>query len=153
MANEVKEKFLQTFLDHVQELLQGVCGLPISSTHIEKLETAIRPHLDVAQALQLQESEYVLELPPATLGGSAQPLVADDMEDQSGEDEGFLQASLFPMVLKRVPDDGQSEVRYCGSSFPRSHSDIDYRSNGLSFTRQKFKSRCDLLREELLASS
>lgn len=73
---------------------------------------AIKPHLDIVQALKLQESEYTFQLPVAVLGGNAQPLNPDHMEDQSGEDEGLLQAVLFPMVLKKIADDEESEVRF-----------------------------------------
>lgn len=67
-----------------------------------RLYSAIRPHIDVVQALYHQEADYSMHLVPVVGEGSSASFVPDSMEEINGEEEGILQASFFPIVYKNV---------------------------------------------------
>ncbi|KAH0155615.1 hypothetical protein KCU67_g8636, partial [Aureobasidium melanogenum] len=79
-----------------------------------ELKTVIEPYMPAIFALHLQEADYFISMLPATAVENKEltPQIfnADTMEDLSGEDEGFLQASYFPLVCKEtIKDDGKVE--------------------------------------------
>ncbi|KAH0163599.1 hypothetical protein KCU67_g5489, partial [Aureobasidium melanogenum] len=108
------ESTLASFVNLVEKSLRQVFGFTFSSDNMVELKAAIKPHMHVIFALHLQEADYGLAMLSAieVMGEDIKPQIynADKMEDSSGEDEGILQASYFPMIFKEISkDDGKVE--------------------------------------------
>ena len=93
-----------------QDAVSSSCGKRISSTLDAKLKTAIQPHMAILQALHFQEMEYKLSLPRFFADGRKLSFKPKHMEDVNGEEEGDIEACLFPAVLKRDAGSGDEDV-------------------------------------------
>lgn len=109
-SQQVSDNTLAGFVDAVETTLAQVFGFSFQSKDMLALKTVIGPYMPAIFALHLQEADYVLSMLPAAAvkNEELEPQIfnADMMEDSSGEDEGFLQASYFPLVCKENIKDG-----------------------------------------------
>lgn len=107
---QTQNKYAEMVARFVQRDLGADC--PNASTITQKLRSAIEPHMHIVQALYHQEADYSMVLPPATAKGKAAYLLQPKyMYEVNGEDEGRLQASIFPILYKEVVHKGDTKVR------------------------------------------
>ncbi|KAG9646983.1 hypothetical protein KCU64_g10318, partial [Aureobasidium melanogenum] len=82
---------------------------PSASTVRKELQTAIKSHVHIIQALYQQEADYEMALPAAANGLERYAFMCDYMEDVNGEEEGVLQAAFFPYLTKKTGRDRDSK--------------------------------------------
>ncbi|KAG9595706.1 hypothetical protein KCU77_g6478, partial [Aureobasidium melanogenum] len=113
-SQQTSDNTLAGFVGAVETTLRQVFGFSFQSKDMLELKTVIEPYMPAIFALYLQEADYFISMLPATAVENKEltPQIfnADMMEDLSGEDEGFLQASYFPLICKEtIKDDGKVE--------------------------------------------
>ncbi|THY53196.1 hypothetical protein D6C97_06156 [Aureobasidium pullulans] len=109
-AGEAAESMFEKLASRCQDAVSSSCGKRISSTLDAKLKTAIQPHMAILQALHFQEMEYKLSLPRFFADGRKLSFNPKHMEDVNGEEEGDIEACLFPAVIKRDAGSGDEDV-------------------------------------------
>lgn len=108
-SKETSEETLNEFSSHSAKAMRRVFGASITTDDMAELQSAIEPHISIVQDLHLQEAQYSLEMLPALEDDLLVAFDAREMDDMNNENKGVLQASVFPVVLKRVLADN-SEV-------------------------------------------
>ncbi|THW38108.1 hypothetical protein D6D21_07957 [Aureobasidium pullulans] len=115
-AGEAAESMFEKLASRCQDAVSSSCGKRISSTLDAKLKTAIQPHMAILQALHFQEMEYKLSLPRFFADGRKLSFNPKHMEDVNGEEEGDIEACLFPAVIKRDAGSGDEDTAWIAVS-------------------------------------
>jgi hypothetical protein len=112
---QARDGSLDLLLENMKEHLETVTTLEFTDAIRRRLSEAVAPHLTTLRLLYYQEWDYKLEMVDASRKGAPVFFSPARMKGMFWEETGFVQASLFPQLLrieenvKNVEDDEDDE--------------------------------------------
>jgi hypothetical protein len=112
---QARDDSLDLLLDNMKEYLETVTTLEFTDAIRRRLSEAVAPHLTTLRLLHYQEWDYKLDMVDAGRKGAPVFFSPARMKGMFWEETGFVQASLFPQLLRieesvrNVEDDEDDE--------------------------------------------